>query len=61
MPKKFCEFRSLDMPKIQIRKYFLRGMQHLMSAGCVGHFPDAETPDLQLQVHVPPEPEQADS
>ena len=39
----------------------LRGMQHLMSAGCEGHFPDTVLPDLQEQVQVPPAPEQADS
>jgi hypothetical protein len=32
-----------------------------MSAGWVGHFPETGDPDLQLQVQVPPELEQADS
>jgi hypothetical protein len=32
-----------------------------MSAGWLGHFPETEDPDLQLQVQVPPELEQADS
>ena len=32
-----------------------------MSAGWLGHFPETGDPDLQLQVQVPPELEQADS
>ncbi len=46
---------------LTLKQKTLRGMQHLMSAGCDGHFPDTVAPDLQLHVHVPPEPEQADS
>ena len=32
-----------------------------MFAGCEGHFPVTEVPVAQLQVHVPPAEEQADS